>query len=128
MGNRCCLNCAEFWNRERPGREQFQQHRLERVINLVDLVDEKNTGTFLLDGFKQGTCHEVRPTGYLALDFCPVRSLLALAHQQDIELLQAAIVLANRLLFIDSLIALETQQRRVVCAGLHPYLNPISLE
>jgi len=100
-----------------PGGEQFQQHRFKFVFDFIDFIDQKDAGPFLLEGFKQRTRHEICAAGYLAFDLGPVRSPVALAHQQDIEFLQAAIVLANRLFFVDSLIALETQQRNAICSG-----------
>ena len=38
-----------LWNRQCPGRQQLKQQGFKRVVDLIDLVDEKDTTLFFLD-------------------------------------------------------------------------------
>ena len=92
-----------------------KQQSFEGIIDFIDFIDEQHAALFLLDRFKQWPGHEIRSACDLAFNLAPVRRLGALAHQQDVEFLQVFIVLADGLLFVDALVALEAQKGYTVC-------------
>jgi len=63
----------------------------------------------LFDRFKQWAGHEIRAACHLSFDFSPIRRVVALAHQEHIELLKALVVLPDGFFFVDALVALQSQ-------------------
>jgi hypothetical protein len=63
----------------------------------------------MLYRLEQWACHEIRSARDLALDFGPIGRVIALAHQEDIKLLKAPVVLPDGFFFVDTLVALQSQ-------------------
>lgn len=69
MGNRGRIERPKLRDRERPGRQEFEEHCFERIVNLIDFIDEEHARLFLLDCLEQRARHEERPARDLTLDF-----------------------------------------------------------
>jgi len=123
--NRRCLHGPQFGNGKRPGREQLEQHRFKGIVDLVDFVDQQDAGLFVLDRFQQRTGHEIGPAAHFPFDLGPIRSLLALARQQHVKLLEALVVLPDGLIFVDTLVALEAKQGNLIGAREFRTFEPV---
>src|SRR5580704_14120334 len=112
------LDGTHLGDGERPCRKKFKQNCFKRVVDFIDFIDEQDTTFFLLYRSEQRACQEEGSAGQVAANLFPVARPLCFGLQEDKELLETLIELAYGLLFVDALIALQTEE---FCSGRPRY-------
>ena len=100
----------ELGDRELEVAQQLEQHRLELLVGLVDLVDEQDDGLVGGDGGHQRALEQELGAEDVVLDLLPAGALgLGLDAQQ----LLAVVPLVERLGLVEPLVALQAHERAV---------------
>ena len=101
---------AELGDRELEVAQQLEQHRLELLVGLVDLVDEQDDGLLGGDRRHQRALEQELGAEDVVLDLLPAGALgLGLDAQQ----LLAVVPLVQRLGLVEALVALQAHERAV---------------
>src|SRR5205823_14195201 len=112
------LDGADLRDRDLEVGEKLEQERLELLVRAVDLVDQEHRrrGVVVVDGIEQRAPQQELAAEDLALGGF---SILALAHQADVQQLPRVVPLVDRVSEVDSLVALEPDQARAQHVGHH---------
>jgi hypothetical protein len=104
---RASLDHAELWDRDLEVREHLEEHRLELLVGLVDLVDQQHHGLLRADGVQERPREQEVLAEDVVLDLLPASvGSLGLDAQQ----LLAVVPLVQRLRLVEALVALEPDQ------------------
>src|SRR6478735_8125460 len=106
------LDATELRDRYLEVRQDFEQHRLELLVGLVDLVDQQDDRLRRRDRCHQRALEQELGPEDVALRRVPV----ALLGRLDREQLLAVVPLVQRLGLVEALVALQPDQRPVEVA------------
>jgi hypothetical protein len=95
----------ELGDRDLEVRQQLEQERLERVVGAVDLVDEQDDGSVLLERLEQRPAQQEAAREQGAF----VDTALGRAQRQQLPL---PVPVVERLVDVDALVALQPDQAR----------------
>src|SRR3954454_18327629 len=107
---RAGLEAAELGDRDLEVREQLEQHRLELLVGLVDLVDEQHDRLLGGDRAHQRALEQELLAEDVVLDLLPSR---ALGLGLDAQELLAVVPLVQRLGLVEALVALQAHEPAV---------------
>ncbi len=108
------FDAAELGDRDLEIGEDLEEHGLELLVGLVDLVDEQDDGVGAGDGRHQRPLQEEVLAEDVALDVLPAGVVgLGLDTQQ----LLAVVPLVERLGLVESLVALQAHEAAIEVAG-----------
>ena len=112
---------AELGDRDLEVGEQLEQHRLELLVGLVDLVDQQDDGLGAGDRLHQRSLEQELLAEDVAVDILPA----VLAAGLDPEQLLAVVPLVERLRLVEPLVALQADQ--VAACGARERLGQLGL-
>ena len=101
---------AELRDRDLEVRQELEQERLELVVGAVDLVDEQDDGSVVLERLEQRAAQQEAPREQLAL----VDAALGGAQREE---LARVVPVVERLVDVDALVALQADEARAGRAG-----------
>src|SRR4051795_12671730 len=111
---RARLDAPELGDGDLEVREDLEQHRLELLVGLVDLVDEQDDRLLGADRAQQRPGEQELLAEDVVLDVLPARlAVLGLDAQQ----LLAVVPLVQRLGLVEALVALQPHERAAHVAG-----------
>src|SRR3954454_20319285 len=110
-GLRAGLDAAELGDRDLEVAEDLQQHRLELLVGLVDLVDEQDDRLGAGDRRHEGALEQELLAEDVVLDLVPAGLIAGLGL--DAQQLLAVVPLIQRLGLVEALVALQAHERAV---------------
>ena len=106
-GARCCLYRSDFGNRNLEIREKFEQERFEFIVGAIDFIDEKHALIAGANSLQEWTFDQKLWSKEIINRFITDNRI---AHRADLQHLAGVIPLVERLVGIDTLVALQANE------------------